>query len=225
MACDTFLKIVQKCKRKFVIVQVTSIFALALCLWVVIAMHQKFIDKLLLWFSGWRKWAVCIWTSSRPTNNCCWSWATSDSYILWICMHLYVLRTNILTLQMCEVCDLCFCFFFTRLAIWFKQNLIHRREMNTCRGWWIFLTRFVWDPPPPPQFCERNLHRIKIAQGIILYRKKGLKVFLYFHNVTNNDGPYIYINEPLTKIWKFLVQLQSNFFSCVYLVWLQFFSI
>jgi hypothetical protein len=54
--------------------------------------------------------------------------------------------------------------------------------------------------PPPPQFCERNLHRIKIAQGIILYRKKGLKVFLYFHNVTNNDGPYIYINEPLTKI-------------------------
>jgi hypothetical protein len=55
MACDTFLKIVQKCKRKFVIVQVTSIFQRHLAFWVVIVMHQKFIEKMLIWFLGWRK--------------------------------------------------------------------------------------------------------------------------------------------------------------------------
>ena len=111
MACDTFLKIVQKCKRKFVIVQVTSIFQRHLAFWVVIVMHQKFIEKMLIWFLGWRKWAICIWTSIWPSNNCCWSRATSDTYILWICMPPSLLRTKLLT-PICEVLWPLFFFFF-----------------------------------------------------------------------------------------------------------------
>lgn len=36
--------------------------------------------------SGWRKWAICIWTLNRPSYHHSWSWTPSDSHILWICM-------------------------------------------------------------------------------------------------------------------------------------------
>ena len=117
MACDTFLKIVQKCKRKFVIVQVT--FALEFsnfswcwkpCIFLVwwhvflfgtvlppcACTKEKggggsgnllHVDDMRLLFSGWREWTICVWTSNRPSDNHSWSWATPDSYVLWICMY------------------------------------------------------------------------------------------------------------------------------------------
>lgn len=47
-----------------------------------------------IWFlliSGWRKWTICIWTSIRPSNNCCRSRASPDSYVLWICTSIMFL--------------------------------------------------------------------------------------------------------------------------------------
>lgn len=101
MACDTFLKIVQKCKRKFVIVQVYFPHEFFYLTGYNCDIPRKGNEKLFLLFPGWRKWAICFWTSVRPSNHCCWSWATPDSHILWICMILYALMTMFWTLQIC----------------------------------------------------------------------------------------------------------------------------
>jgi hypothetical protein len=35
---------------------------------------------------GGREWTICFWTSVQSCYNNCWSWATSDSYVLRISM-------------------------------------------------------------------------------------------------------------------------------------------
>lgn len=130
MACDTFLKIVQKCKRKFVTQQVCSrifpkVYMLVLdisffyCLksepLLVQSTHHE-LQMLFILFSccftslkfmhinilrrsspgadfhictfspGGREWTICFWTSVQSCYNNCWSWATSDSYVLRISM-------------------------------------------------------------------------------------------------------------------------------------------
>lgn len=104
MACDTFLKIVQKCKRKFVTTQVPycptkctmhNVFFEIICwTWVkcILPIYSCFCGmswRLFLW-SGWRKWTVCIWATEQPSNNNCWSWATPNSYLLRISMLIWV---------------------------------------------------------------------------------------------------------------------------------------
>lgn len=90
MACDTFLKIVQKCKRKFVIIQVKSLPLMDNFFYYYIYWYEKHLAFFFLnffgIFSGWRKWIICFETSLWPCYNYCWSWASPDTFILWICM-------------------------------------------------------------------------------------------------------------------------------------------
>lgn len=89
--------------------------------------------ELVLFLSGWRKWTICVRTSVRPCSNCWRSWASPNSYILWISMIIFPIDKVF-----------CCCWYATkvkfssvlvsRLVIWYKLNLIHKREMNTCKG-------------------------------------------------------------------------------------------
>ena len=102
MACDTFLKIVQKCRRKFVITQVMLATIFSVFKNLVSLSHRpsihilcmiKCITKLAITMfivSGWGKWAICIRTSVWPSNYHCRSWTPSNTYVLWICTFLFL---------------------------------------------------------------------------------------------------------------------------------------
>lgn len=96
--------------------------------------------------SGWRKWALCFWTSYYSSKYNCGSWTPSNTLVLWICIHFSLKLTDNLKwyayIFMCIfLIDIKCC----RLLTWFKQSLMSRREMNIFKSWWCYRIRLsVW---------------------------------------------------------------------------------